>query len=74
MEIGQLAVSVPGRPCASKSIQPILRYETNKIEILGYLIIERFIEIFERFIFEWSLHFPMSAVYFLHLPPLHTTP
>jgi hypothetical protein len=34
------------------------------MEILGWLIIERFIEIFEifeRFIFEWSVHIRMSA-------------
>jgi hypothetical protein len=46
---------------ASKSIRPILRYETNKMEILGWLIIERFIEIFERFIFKWSVQVRMSA-------------
>jgi hypothetical protein len=52
---------------ASKSIRPILRYETNKMEILGCVIIERFIEIFERFIFEWSVHVRMSAGVFLQM-------
>jgi hypothetical protein len=31
------------------------------MEILGCLIIERFIEIFERFIFKWSVQVRMSA-------------
>jgi hypothetical protein len=31
------------------------------MEILSCLIIERFIEIFERFIFEWSVQVRMSA-------------
>jgi hypothetical protein len=31
------------------------------MEILGCLIIERFIEIFERFIFEWSVQVRLSA-------------
>jgi hypothetical protein len=39
------------------------------MEILGWLIIERPIEIFERFIFEWSVHLPMSAdVFFPGIP------
>jgi hypothetical protein len=32
------------------------------MEILGWLLIERFIEIFEWFIFEWSVHLRMSLV------------
>jgi hypothetical protein len=40
------------------------------MEILGCLVIERFIqifEIFERFIFEWSVQVRMSAGVFLQL-------